>query len=525
MPLRIFTTNRLTAAKDGNLTGILLPWNEPGLTSKGKVLASRGRLALPDGPVPLNVEHRHTDRIGTLDVADTSAGLRASLHILPTRAGQDAQLEIEAGLRACLSVEIDDPVIRSGQLVAGRVTGGALVAEPAFPSAVLTASRPDEGEIVSEFEQTTTATYQDWDGQTITTTSEITSTTEIADPDDLDGDTDEDTTEEKEETMPEKLATKARAPFGGMHGTTKTPSQPVHDKNWLIANLAGQARDRRLYAALSDIVPSNIVGIEQPQYIGELWSGAAYERRFVPLFNHDDLTSFKVTGWRWVTRPVVGAWPGNKTAVPSNAVETESVDIEAARIAGAHDIDRKFRDFDNAEFWSAYFSAMTESYAKVSDGTVLLEVKAKAPRITAGAKPAEIAQGLVSIVDGAIAILNETETMPTGAVVALDLWRDILLTPKTDILGYLEAAFDLEEGSMGGFTITPASQLAAGETLVTTKSAVTVHELGGDAPIRVEALDVAKGGIDEGVFGYYAVNVHDSGGLALVTAAAGGGKG
>lgn len=524
MTLRIFTTSRLTAAKDGTLTGILLPWNEPGLTSKGKVLASRGRLALPDGPVPLNVEHRHTDRIGTLDVADTATGLQASLHILPTRAGQDAQLEIEAGLRACLSVEIDDPVIRSGQLVAGRVTGGALVAEPAFPSAVLTASRPDEGEIVSEFEQTTTETYQDRDGQTVTTTSEITSTTEIADPDDLDGDTDEDTPEEEEETMPKKLAA-AHAPFGGMHGTTRQTSQPVHDKNWLIANLAGQARDRRLYAALSDVVPSNIVGIEQPQYVGELWNGAAYNRRFIPMFNHADLTSFKVTGWRWLNRPIVGKWEGDKKAVPSGAVETESVDIEAARIAGAHDIDRKFRDFDNAEFWSAYFAAMTESYAKVSDGTVLIEVKDAAPKITAGTKPAEIAQGLVNIVDGSIAILNETETMPTGAVVALDLWRDILLTPKNDILGYLEAAFDLEEGSMGGFTITPASQLAAGETLVTTKSAVTVHELGGDAPIRVEALDVAKGGIDQGVFGYYAVNVHDSGGLALVTAAAGGGAG
>lgn len=515
MTLRITTTSRLTASKDGTRTGLLLPWGEPGLTSKGKVLAARGRLTLPEAAVPLNVEHRAADLIGTLDVSDTTTGLQASLHILPTRAGQDAELEIEAGLRACLSVEIDDPVIRSGQLLAGRVVGAALVAEPAFPSAMLTAARPDEGDIVSEFTQSTTETYQDWDGQTVTTSTEVSSTTAVADPDDLD-DPDEDPDQEEENDMADSKLAAARTPLGGLPAGTATAT---HDKNWLLANLSGQTRDRRLYAALADIVPANIVGQEQPQYVGELWNGAAYTRRFVSLFNHADLASFEVAGWRWVTRPVVGPWAGNKTEVPSNTVATESVKITAKRIAGAHDIDRRFRDFDNAEFWDAYFAAMTESYAKVSDGAVLLEVKAAAPAVTAGTKPADIAQGLVNIVDGAIAILNETETMPTGAIVALDLWRDILLTPKNDVLGYLEAAFDLEKGSLNGFRITPASQLAAGETLVVTSSAVTVHELGGEAPIRVEALDIAKGGIDEGVFGYYAVNVHDDGGLALVTSA------
>ena len=49
-----------------------------------------------------------------------------------------------------------------------------------------------------------------------------------------------------------------------------------------------------------------------------------------------------------------------------------------------------------------------------------------------------------------------------------------------------------------------------------TKPAVTVHELGGGTPIRVDALDLVNGGVDHATFGYYVTNVHDASGLVLV---------
>ena len=103
-------------------------------------------------------------------------------------------------------------------------------------------------------------------------------------------------------------------------------------------------------------------------------------------------------------------------------------------------------------------------------------------------------------------------------MVASDLWRSIVLTKDSDTLGYLSAAIGMEDGSLGSFTIRPTSALEAGQVLVGSKSAVTVHELGGEAPIRVSAEDIAKGGHDEALFGYVAVNVHNEDGLALVEA-------
>ena len=121
------------------------------------------------------------------------------------------------------------------------------------------------------------------------------------------------------------------------------------------------------------------------------------------------------------------------------------------------------------------------------------------------------------IVDGALKVLDETDTMPNFAVVASDLWRDLVLTREEDRLAYLDAALGLEDGTAAKFRIMPASQMTATTVFVGARDAVTVHELGGETPIRVEAQNIANGGIDEGVFGYYATNVHDDDGLVIVT--------
>lgn len=489
---------------------LLLPFGEEGRTSAGRVTAAAGVLELPDSLVG-NLEHDRKHPIATGTVTERGNGVYASFPIPETTAGNDLLTEARLGLRAGISVELEDHVIRGGRLVAGRLVEAGFVRTPAFPSALLVAE--DFGETVDR-DVTTTTTYND--GTEVTETSSSTSTYTVTDPG-----TDENDDEENDDV--DKIT--ASAPVGGqaaLRAGTGASSSPnattTGDLYRLLATAHQQGGKRALLAALSDIVPANVVGIEQPQFVRELWSGKGYQRRIVPLFNHDDLTSFTVRGWRWVTKPTVGPYTGNKTAVPSGTVQTEQVDLPAERIAGAHDIDRKHRDFNDAEFFAAYFKAMTESYAEVSDAQVLADVLAVATPVTAGAIPAGAAQGLVQVVDGALSVLEETRTSPTFGLVAMDLWRDVLLTPRDQILEYLSASLGLEDGTSMGFKLLPAPELAAGQVLVGASAAVTVHELGGEAPIRVEAENIANGGVDSGVFGYYATNVHDESGLALVTA-------
>lgn len=516
--LTLLASGPLTASLDDRtLTGTLLPFDQVGRTNLGHLTASADSALDLAAVVPLNTEHVSTAVIGkAVRIEKTTGGFTAAFSVLQTRAGDDALAEAAAGLRACLSVEVDPIVTRAGRIVSGTIVGAALVTKPAFPDARLVAAEdtpvPDLGD----------QPPADDDPDDVPDV--------VIDGNELDGVTDVQvsaeqitiTTDAARVTNPEGTPMTASAVTVQNAALAAAQSKKHNglDRNQLYAALAAaQAGGPALAAALADITPPSILGIEQPQYVGELWSGKAYQRKVVPLFNHADLTSFKVAGWRWGTKPAVGLYSGNKTEIPSAAVTTEAVEIAAQRIAGGHDIDRKFRDFSNAEFWSAYFAAMTESYAKVSDTYVLTQVLAAAPDITPGAVPAGVSAAMSYIVDGALAILADTDSMPSSAVVSLALWRGLILTRTEDTLAYLNAALGLEDGTIGSFSIRPSASLAGNQVLVSCKEAVTVHELGGEAPIRVEALDIARGGIDEGVFGYAAVNVHDTGGLAQVIGA------
>lgn len=575
---------RLTAADDGSrtLTGMLVPYDEDGNTSIGRLRVRAGALTIPDDPadVILNTEHDQTRPIGrAARLTPTDDGITASFTVAHTRAGDDALEEAREGLRACLSVEVDNPVVRNGVMVGGLLAGAGHVVRPAFPSAQLVAAdcgdvtltdqeahvptetgRLDAAETITQDVETT---YTDTEtGETITVTEHHEETVDYTAPgegapagdtgeaqdpaddeaqaaDDVDDEDDPDatasaaadaaasTTHEEEATVP-ATATAASAPAGSLAANRPTPmtgaqGTGLRDLSRLMAAAHQRGGRSRMLAALSDVVPGDILGIEQPQFVGELWSGRRYQRRIIPLFGETSpLTSYKVKGWRWVVKPEVDTYAGNKTDIPSNSPQTEAVEVDAARLAGGHDIDRKFYDFNDTEFIASYWAAMTESYAIKSDAAVYAAIEDAATEVTGqGGLPDGVAEGWGLVIDGALAVLEATTKEPaTFALVDPALYRGMLLTRSQDVLEYLSAALGLSQGEAGAalerFTLLPWSDVPAGSVLVGTRAAVTVHELGG-SPIRVEALDIAKGGVDDALFGYYAVNIHDEGGLALVS--------
>jgi hypothetical protein len=157
---------------------------------------------------------------------------------------------------------------------------------------------------------------------------------------------------------------------------------------------------------------------------------------------------------------------------------------------------------------------MTQSYDRQADAACLLDLLAAATPVVAGAVPAGVSSGMASVVDGALSILDRG--IPSFAVVAKDVYRDILLTRNDDTLTYLNTSLGLEEGTIESFRVVPHGNMTAGAVLVGAKEAATSHELAG-VPIRVEGLDMVRGGIDPGVFGYAGNVIHDASALSLVT--------
>lgn len=519
--------------------------------------------------------------------AERDDGVHASWRVAKSPEGDAALRDIKDGKRTAVSVEAE-VAVEAGRAVRGRIFGAALVSagkQPAFQSALLLATAEDDvadptdpttehysnmwkdpatGETVES--ETTTTEEDEVDPDTGATTTTRTTTTVIT--------TTPGTPAEQDPTVavspaPSTDPLLAQQPTPVPHTLLASRTGIVKPKpkvkpaaertvnlETLLAMLAaaapshprgawdgrvleqlrsprvqgsfGTKRDlQTLLAELDDVVmdgagaPNDMI---VPQWIGELWSGRAYQSRWKPLFNSGTLTSPSVKGWRWVVEPVVGKWDGNKTAVPTGPVTTEPYDAEAQPFAMAHDVDRRYRDFGVTEFWDGYFRAGTESYAKQSDlyvPEVLFDPDNGATTaIAGGTVPAGVAPVMARIADGAIAVLDED--LPSFAAVTLADYRDLLLTRTEDNMAFLNAALGLEEGSIGAngnpFRVVPTSNagLAGNKTLVGCKSAVTVHELPG-SPIRIEGLDIAQGGIDPGLFGYEAVVIHNPKALALVT--------
>ena len=526
--------------------GLLMPWGEQSRLSMSKtepISFDRGTLEVPAdfSVIGANRDHDRHDPVGrATDIEDTDQGLVATFTIARTPQGDDLLKQIESGKYRKLSAEVADLVRSGAKAVKARLTGAAFASEGAFASAALFAigDIEDVEEVDPEAGGATTTEekrseeFTDADGKTwvrnvVTTTVTDGGTTTIT--------TTETITQPETPAEEEPEVGNATMLAGAQTGTRKPAGKDAffallaaHDAGRLpadqLAHLERDGRHTGLFA-LTDVKYDGTggvtTGLQQPQWIGEVWVGNDYAQKYVPLFEHGDLNSLKFIGYQWDVKPTGGDWAGNKTEVKSGPVKFKAVEASASRYAMAHDIARELQDlkvFGDTSFFDAYFKAGAEDYARWVDAKVITAAKATAVTLKAD-NPAGLAIGpaMSALVDGAAAIIAANAT-PTFAVVELSYWKQIAKTPSKDVLGYLNAQLGLtsESGQLDSFSLIPSTDLAAGNVLVGAQKALTVRELPG-APIRVDALDVARGGIDHGLFGYAGVQVNKPDALQLVT--------
>lgn len=490
-----------------SITYRLLPYGEQGRTSRGLVTARRGSVTAPEdlAAVHLNLEHDRTQPLGVLAaVIDDAEALWARFTIAATRAGDDLLTEVEAGLRPGASVELDDVVISNGALLAGRLVAAGACTRPAFPTAVATLVAADtEGSptvTVPTGPPVAPAPVAPMPAPVPTPPAAPAAPAPVA------------TTAPVAALVPAPSFTATAVAPPGLAAPPSSAPLTAATVNRLLASVSWGDRSPELLAALSDITRTGGIETEQGQWLGEVWSGNAFRRRFVPLLASAPLTGYKLTGWRWTVKPEGAAYAGDKGAVASNAATTEAVTANAARFAGAHDVDRKFIDFPDEGFWASYWNAMAASYARWSDALASAAIIAGA-----GAAIPAIGDGVLgALITGALDVI---ETGPVDFAL-VDSASYVTLALTSPSLAFVAGAVDLtnpvDGTTIGRLNIQPASGLAAGQVLVGSRAAITFHELPG-SPIRVDAVNIANGGVDVGVFGYAGTILNDAAGLSLVT--------
>jgi hypothetical protein len=507
----------LTAnADDRTLRYRLLPYGQEGRTSIGRVTASRGAVTIPEDVSQLvgNIAHdRERPASQFVAVEESDEGLDVVVRAFRTRAGDDLLAEATEGARRGISVEVTDPVVRNGQLLAGTLSGAGHTTTPAFPDALLTASDtgpdPDVDEPVDEDP----------------TDPEIDPETDEHEPDGTDPN------QEENPTVSSSLTAAAAPASLGLGGAapTMTGTPKITSANDLFATLAlaHSKGDTRMLAALDEVVQADAIAAQRSQWAGEVWAQRTHRQKYVPLFNRQPLTSLKITGWKFDVRsgtapqppatPTVGTYAGFPAQPTSTEVRTKAVEIFAARLAGANAIDRAFVDFSSPEFWAGYYREAANDLSRKQDLYALTHMLTAAnyTAVAGGTIPTGVSTAAAAIVDGVAAI--QDAATPDFAVMGWDLWREFVLTRKEDALEYLSVALGLDpaEGRLDSFQFLPSTATElVGKVLV---GASEAHQWYGEKVARVETVNIGTGGVETGVFAYQAANTGSASAFALVT--------
>lgn len=542
--VKILAGNIFANVEDRVITGLLIPYGEVGETNAGRFTVEAGAFTLPADPSAfnLNLDHERDQNVGRMTRVweQLPEGIFASWAVAQGEEGDAALADAVSptGKRKALSAEFN-ATIKAGKLLAGKLFGSALVERGAFRSAQVLAALaadtpdapadaptepapltvPDDGNLtVTTDKLPTQITTQTTDAETATVIETV-----FQPVDETNTEGNQTVTATATSFGTRRIQTPARnvqtidptKSFAAVMAAIATvKSGKDHDgsaEKFLYASGTSQAA---VFAVLSDIKfdGANTVGTainQLPQWLGELYGGRAFVRKFAPLFGHGDLTAGTIDGWHWTTKPEGSDYAFNKAAVPSNAPVAAPYTVGTHGFGGAHDHDRRFVDFPNEGYWTSYWRAMTESYEKWADGHVLTDVLAAATDVVAD-NPAglTIGAGMSALIDGVAEVIDADAT-PSFAVMSSAMYKAALKTPENAILGYLSAALHLEEGTLTGenFTILGSSKITAGHVLVGAKEAATVYELPG-VPIRADAIDLVKGGVDTGLFGYEGTVIH-----------------
>lgn len=540
--------------EDMTATGLLVPFGVKARSNLGEFEVATGTFSIPADVTgaSLNIEHARENVVGGFTKAwEQPEGILGTFKFAETDEGRAAFADAKSGKRKNLSAEVANVVISGGKAVSGRLFAAALVEKPAFEGATLLAAEdtppvnldtvlgPDEDGHLSVLSTTLP------DDITVTTPSgEATTYTPEADPAEDNpegGSTVTATATEPGQTpasaLPNTLL--AGAPTGAAPDAAKDKEIDLGSIFAAMESLRSGGGDREaaatLLAALSDIkaeaaggLTGANSGVLQPAWVGRLWQGRRYVRKYIDLATHlyggiqlGGRKGFKLDQGTALVTP----WAGNKTDIGSGSGTTSVFSSTRRQYGWAADVAREWFDLEGgAEVIQALFEGVIDSYAKITDEDALKDIFTAASKTTAAldrlVAPATLPAGTpdnsqyypayVQLIQAIEAISDANDT-PAFAVVNPVAWAQLLYTPKELLPEFVSLSLTAGSGEAnldGKVKVVkapqsffPGTNATNPQVLAGAKNAIEFREQG-TTPIQLDALDIAKGGVDKAVIGY-----------------------
>ncbi|HWU29829.1 MAG TPA: hypothetical protein VN041_12180 [Microbacterium sp.] len=538
---------------DRSMTGLLIPFNEEGRTNAGRFTVQAGSIELPADPsvVTLNIDHDRYQPVGRATrLWETARGIMATFSIGRTPAGDAALADTSRrSLSAEFKTDIDaQRIARNGvlaaaaQVVAGAFPSARVLAELADDSA---ADYQDRAETIFTDEDgrkykrvyESSSTTEDVEGGTQTTTVTTSTETEITS-----ADTEKEPTVAEQETVQAGAVPGTIAPNGG--GSTavlasRGPSgQEIASAIAAVKNNRADRQAVEVLAALQDIVISDAGAAIQPTWMGDIAAGITYVQEYITLFNPGTEISiggkkgYKVhrgTAAAPLDAPMDGTWAGNKTAIKSNkGFVTEHSSVRDNWAMG-EDIGREFWDLSGGlEFVLAFLRMQQEDYLIWQDDLALSYAVAAAGAPIAPNSPAlpdNYPTALKHLIQGILAVKKRKKDgrrdTPTFAIVNDIDFEELIYAAGGE--QNLPAFVNIALSTAGTGTVDGNVQIVNGDIGIEDTGAALVgasYAIDFDRPagglLEVDALDLARGGIDKAVHGYLQTFVKRPEALALI---------
>lgn len=496
------------------ISGRIAVFDVPGAPNIGRVAFAPGSITIPEpvSKVKLLANHDMKSPIGYMESYEQDEqGIKATFVVAETEAGDMALAEAKAKIRDGLSVgalvhKLDpappDPSVR--RILNASLYEVSLVSVPAYENTLVesvTASLGAESEEDMPKELETPATEAPAVENEKAPAPVPAAPPVPADP------------------APATLTASINAGAGAPVPAAQVPAAAL-TVTAAADRLLQAAHDGEnvgaVMAALSDVVPANDKGeaFLKKFWIGELWKASVVERPFIEGFGAPGkLNGLKAYGWRWAETPQVGRYNSDKTAIPSNTLSTEMVEGDAQDFAAGWDVARKYIDLGDSGAIAQIFQLATDDYRRKTEEWFSTEILAEA-----------------TPVDGVASALNAMKIIPRrmkkiGANVSKikmgEAVYDEFLDLSDDLVPWwlkAQGSVNLSDstGVAAGVSVEYSDQLAPNQVVAWDSRAATYYEHGA-SPIRVQALDIPRGGIDIAVFGYAAKIVHDPRAILSVT--------
>ncbi|MFD8769551.1 head maturation protease, ClpP-related [Microbacterium oxydans] len=270
--------------------------------------------------------------------------------------------------------------------------------------------------------------------------------------------------------------------------------------------------------ALSTVVPADDQGeaFLHTQRISEIWQAIPEGRPHVDaLGGPKPLTGAKIEGWKWVLpTPNLQPYAGNLAEVPTGEWETRKVEEDPNRWAFANKVDRIYIDLGTPDLIASLLTMLRRGHGPVSDNAVAADLIAGATPL-AGAAPTT----LIGALTRAFLQLKKLGAAPTQFWMGEEAFTDFAELKVSDLPAWIANAtgfveLDGRTSLSNVFDVDVDFQLAPQGFLALDRRAADVYET---PYYQVEAMDVAHGGADIGVFTYGGTFINDARALVKST--------